>query len=581
MTDTLLNRYVPEPIRTWIEERYYARVNAQAALAEAIKDETLWIDPANHVALFSDHGVVHMRDVVRQILNVLDAANGVLIPVRSPDRLESVMKEYGALVACLHDIGMADFSVFGRAMHPEFAAQAVFTAPFDAWIDRVWDANCGHLADELAAHEAAGALRVPAKLALREMLALSMCHSKSKVPIALLNDPSQLKLLLQHVIKTNLQELYAPHQKQDAPTTALASPESMRFYQQADFERVAFAWLTSEHGPMQRLRDEMLDVLRALRCADALRQRGTVLRTSGSYELFVNQQTANLVVALRDQHDNALLLELPDGGIGAGEANLAGSELGHDGNLRISFQCGAFSDAVAFNRAVGDAVLVVNDIQADVLSSFDCVAQSRDMCIHLESTDDNPAFVESVCVHLIRLVPEVAARVEIVPSLRHASALERDRYLASDDLAWNLDQRLNFLQQIADSGQKIDAIDPSNAFRHIKQTQLIAGEKLIEAGAPSGFVYFPLEAGLWVVPLGGYQTLAVQPWRPLGNTGVIRGADRNADIVAQQAVRVLILPKDVYLRHWYRPFTVDELQTRLRISPEVTTADASQKDPRD
>ena len=124
MTNTLLDRYVPEPIRAWIEERHYARVNAQATLAEAIKDDTLWIDTANHVALFSDHGVVHMRDVVRQILNVLDAINGVLIPARSPDRLESVMKGYGALVACLHDIGMADFSVFGRAMHPEFAAQA-------------------------------------------------------------------------------------------------------------------------------------------------------------------------------------------------------------------------------------------------------------------------------------------------------------------------------------------------------------------------------------------------------------------------------------------------------------------------
>jgi hypothetical protein len=572
MTDTLLNRYIPEPIRAWIEERYYARVNAQATLDEAIKDETLWIDTANHVALFSDHGVVHMRDVMRQILNVLDAVNGVLIPAQSPNRLESVMKGYGALVACLHDIGMADFSAFGRAMHPEFAAQAVFTAPFDDWIDRVWETHCGTLADELVALEAAGALCVPAKLALREMLALSMCHSKSKVPIALLNDPGRLKLLLQQVIQTNLQVLYAQHQKPDVLQTAQSGPESMRLYQQADFERVAFAWLTTEQGPMQRLRDEMFDVLRALRCADALRQRGTVLRTSGSYELFVNQQTANLVVALRDQHDNALLLELPGGGIGAGEANLASSELGHDGNLRISFQRGAFADTAAFNRAIADAVLVVNDIQADVISSFERgltpgeVQQSRDIRIHLENTDDNPAFVEAVCEHLIHLAPEIAARVEIVPSLRYASALERDRYLASDDLNWDLDQRLNFLQQIADSGQKIDAIDPINAFRHIKQARLTSGEKLIEANAPSGFVYFPLEAGLWVMPLGGYQTIAVQPWRPLGNTGVIRGADRNADIAAQQAVRVLILPKDVYLRHWYRPFTVDELQTRLRVS---------------
>lgn len=576
MTDALLdlNHQVPESIRVWIEQRYYAKVNAQAALAEAIKDETLWIDTANHVALLSDHGVVHMRDVVRQILHVLDVVNGVLIPARSPDRLESVMKDYGALVACLHDIGMVDFSTFGRAMHPQFAAQAVFTTPFDEWIDMVWEANCGHFADELTAYEAAGALCVPAKLVLREMLALSMCHSKSKVPIALLNDPTQLRSLLQKVIKTNLYALYAQ--------TGYSNQEAMRFYQEAEFERVAFAWLISEERGVQQLRDEIIDVLRALRCADALRQRGTVLRTSGNYELFVNQQTANLVVALRDQHENALLLELLDGGIGAGEANLASSELGHDGNLRISFQRGAFSDDTALNRAAKDAAHVVNDIQTDVINSFErglssneasvpargqiraASRNAHDMRIHLESTDDNPAFVESVCQQLIRLAPEVAARVEIVPSLRYASALERDRYLASDDLNWELDQHVHFLQQIAHFGQKIDTIDPVNAFRYIKYTCLNTGERLIAAGAPSGFVYFPLEAGLWLVPLGGYQPIAVPPWRPLGNTGVIRGADRNADIVAQQTVQVLILPKDVYMRHWYRPFTVDELHMRLR-----------------
>lgn len=557
-----LDCYVPEPIRVWIEQRYYAKVNAQAVLDQAVKDPTLWIDPANHVALFSDHGVVHMRDVMHQILGVLDTINGVLVPHRPPERLEATMKGYGALVACLHDIGMADFSAFGRAMHPEFAAQAVFTAGFDGWIDRVWSANCGQLASTLTHFANSGVLHAPPIVVLRELLALSMCHSKRKVPIERLNDPAALRALMQATITTDLHALYA----KDATTTvlpAMARADLQRFYAPADYGQVAFAWLTSAQPAVQQLRDEVLDVLRALRCADALRQRGTVLRTSGTYELFINQQTANLVVALRDKQEHALLLELQGGGIGAGEANLSSSELRRYGHLRISFQRGSFATAFAFEHAVKDAVHVVHDIQADVINSFAQNSATPMMRIQLESTDDNPAFVEAVCQQLKQRAPDVAPRVEIVPSLRHASVLERDRYLVYDDLDWHEDRRMQFLQHIAQAGQKIENIDLVDAFHHTKLAQLQPGDVLIAAGTPSGFVYFPLDEGLWVKPLGGYQPIAVLPWRPLGNTGVIRGADRNADVIAQQVVQVLILPKDVYLRHWYRPFTIDELRARL------------------
>ena len=54
----------------------------------------------------------------------------------------------------------------------------------------------------------------------------------------------------------------------------------------SDFERDAFLWLTSENTDLRELADDVIDTLRALRCADALRQRGTVLKTSGNYEVF-------------------------------------------------------------------------------------------------------------------------------------------------------------------------------------------------------------------------------------------------------------------------------------------------------
>lgn len=50
---------------------------------------------------------------------------------------------------------------------------------------------------------------------------------------------------------------------------------------------------------------------------------------------------------------------------------------------------------------------------------------------------------------------------------------------------------------------------------------------------------------------------------PIGNTGVIRGATRNADVVTGQAVSLLMIPKEVYLRHWYVPYTLEELKSLL------------------
>src|SRR4029079_12222729 len=123
--------YLPEQFCGWVEQRYYAQINAQARFEVLIDDPHFWEAPRAHVGLFSDHGVVHVRDVARQIISLLDDIHGTLIPTRPAERFDPFMKGYGVALAYLHDIGMVDFSAFGRAMHPEYAAQAVFSAPFD------------------------------------------------------------------------------------------------------------------------------------------------------------------------------------------------------------------------------------------------------------------------------------------------------------------------------------------------------------------------------------------------------------------------------------------------------------------
>ena len=129
------------------------------------------------------------RDIANQVLDVLATCHGVLIPRRDPQRF-ALMQGYGVLLAYFHDIGMVDFSVFGRSMHPEFAAQAVFDPLLDDLIDAIWRENSGGLAWHLLLLSDEGLLTQEPKMVLREMLSLSICHSKTKIPVAMLNDPN-------------------------------------------------------------------------------------------------------------------------------------------------------------------------------------------------------------------------------------------------------------------------------------------------------------------------------------------------------------------------------------------------------
>ena len=104
-----LDAFLAPEVRRAIEEGWSVCINEQASLAAALADPSFLEAPSRHVALYADHGVVHARDVALMLLQVLDTANGRLIPTRTPDRL-GWMKAYGVLLACLHDIGMADCS---------------------------------------------------------------------------------------------------------------------------------------------------------------------------------------------------------------------------------------------------------------------------------------------------------------------------------------------------------------------------------------------------------------------------------------------------------------------------------------
>ncbi|KPV53313.1 hypothetical protein SE17_10385, partial [Kouleothrix aurantiaca] len=339
----------------------------------------------------------------------------------------------------------------------------------------------------------------------------------------------------------------------------------------ANFSRDAFGWLVAADPGVQALAADVVDTLRALRCADALRQRGSLLKTSAGYEIFVDQTSADALFALR--RGKQLLLASLHVPIAAGESNVASSTLDAAGNLRIAFHRGAFTSLEVVQRAAAYAACAVNDIQADVIESFQLdakQAQQRNSALQivLEEPGDNPAFAVMVREQLHALNPRLCGRVQIVSHSRQPQpaaepTYEAARYAAGARLNGGRAQRRRAASRLARSGHNMAAVQLDIAFEQVRLIQLRAGESLVEAGTAARFVYIPLRAGLMVMPLGGYQPFVAPAWAPLGNTGVIRGAQRNASIYATRDLTLLVIPEESYLNDWHRPYQQAELVARL------------------
>lgn len=594
--------HLPEAFTSYIEQNFYGKVTEQSTLEAIINDDSFLENPLKHVALFSDHGIVHGKDIASKIEQVLQHIHGVLIPERSPTQME-FMLGYGVMLAYLHDIGMRDFSAFGRAMHPEFAAQLIYTQEFEPLVERLWQENAGNVPWRLTNLSLSGVLSQDPQLVLREMLSLSIGHSKSKIAIATLNDPHLLKAMMQECLSAELHYLH--HRQQVAKAEAklaqvndqnidaelieiltqhlekakhalteftqsnplrTTNPDIDRYYQ--GFAQTSFQWLVSPHPELQALVQDVIDTIRALRCADALRQRGHAFRTSAGYEVLVNQHTANAVYALQTSDSSKLFLLEGKDAISSGEANMTSCELDQDRNLRVSFDRGSFSTPEATQWAVYCAALVINDIQADVIGSFarsnnvdetGVVSKAwEDMQILVEGVDDNPTFASAVCQELGRMNSAIAHRCRPVASLQKADLAEVARYLAGTTPVWNPDEQNRLLAEMAKTGQKLDQLNLEHGFRDVKCITIKAGEVLMENRSPASFVYIPMSQGLKIFPEGGYAATPAQPWMRLGDTAAIKGSVRNARVVAERDTSLLMIPKQVYLQYWYNPYSLHE-----------------------
>jgi hypothetical protein len=562
-----LDDHLPSQVRVYLEERFWRPIEAQATLEVLCDDPSFFAEPGSHPALFADHGIVHVRDVAVGLVRLLDTLNGVLLAAR-PAARQRFLTTYGVAAVYLHDIGMVDMSPVGRRIHALVAAHAAFDPEVDPLVEHLLAAGPVRARlDEVAAR---APFSVPLDIVVREMLSLAAAHSKSTVPAPVLDDRASLRRLMQRILFTTLDD----HRRAiRTPSADDASPVRVAV-NGARYEdtSAAFAWLSAGDGPQAELADDVVDTVRAMRAADVLRQRGTVLRTSGGYEICFDARTAHAICTLRPATGDAAYVITYDDPRGAGEANVKAAFLTPQGDLRIAFHVGEFPDEQVTCRAaesVGGAIL---DIQADVIPSFTGTPArglpspsklTDDVRIQLERPGDEPAFADAVAEVLGALDPSLRPRLETVSNVEDAAPEERQRFHTAEAVHAEDAAAAEITRQLGARGVETSGLDLATAFAEVRRATIRPGEVLVANGSPPAFVYVPTGPGLLVRPGGGYAPSPLPAWVPVGTTGVIRRAERNSEIIAEREVDVIMIPGARYASSWLRPLDPEELRSRL------------------
>ncbi len=549
-----------------LEERFW-RPMVEGSTLEALRD-----DHANgrgsygHPALFADHGIVHVRDVAAGVVDLAATVDGILMPRRPSDRRE-FMVSLAVIIAYVHDVGMFDPTPTGRRIHALYGAHFPFSGDMDDVIHRLC-ADAGPVVGRIDAVEAAAPFGVACDVILRELISLAVAHSKTAVPAALLADVAALKRLMRHIILSDLAQ-HRDSEAMPAPEDALTAEPGANARWYSDPIHDPYAWLDSPHAAHRALAEDAIDAVRLVRAADALRQRGTTLRTSAGYEIFIDADTGSAVFALRTEGNDHLFLLRAASPVNAGEANVRRAFVTPHGNLRMAFHRGRFSSPEAAAAACGATASAVADVGADVLGAFAFRRPSPDlgeprrhgsaMRIELERPADEPAFADEVVAALAHRDPSLATRVAVVADLESAAPAERARFLRGIAVPPDSDEAARILAALGDRGLKVSAIDRRRAFEDVRRVGLDAGEVLVAAGTWPAFVYLAVEPGLQAQPLGGYAHDDVPAWYPIGVTGVVRRAERNSTVVAVVSVDVLMIPGELFVREWFHPYDEQEL----------------------
>jgi hypothetical protein len=573
-SDEIINAVIPTHICEIISKKYYSKIPVAVDFEHIIHSKTFLENPTDDIALFSDHGLNHVKNVAAQVPTILRCVQGIHIPKRNPTRLK-FMEQYGIILGLIHDIGMSNVSAFGRAMHGEFVAQEVFMPNFESIFKLLWEENIGNIPWLLSNLHSEKHLIEKPNIVFRELLALACCHRKQLVPVSVLNNTSALQTKVQYFISNTLEYQYeAKKNPKNTPKVDKSNSKILKrlglFYK--NFPKESFSWLKSNDTKIQELILDIIDTIRILRCADGLRQRGTELKTSAQFQIFINQFTASAVYSLTSKDGRMYFLEA-EKSVNSGESNVANMYFTKEGDLRFSFHRGYFHSEEATEKGLLSLQKLIVQLDNDISDTFSRVeltfnkekikTQKRPMLL-LETTDDRPKFTQRLVENIIKAKPELANFIAQVPSLKLASPIEYSAYMNADYVTWNAKEKRSFLKKIAANGHKITQIDIEKAFTHSKIIQIKTGDSVFDAKTSPVFVYFPFSYGLEGYPTGSYSPFKVAPWTPLGSTGAIRGDVRNATVIAKKDVKLLIIPQEDYLQYWHAMYSIDEFVKAIK-----------------
>ncbi len=559
----MIRRFVPDEFINFLEKNYYKKISDRSSIFQLVKDPQFIKNPKKHVGLFTDHGMIHACDIAQKILIILKQANGLLICKRDKSRL-NFMCGMGVIMAMTHDIGMSQFTNFARIMHAEIATQEIFSRQFDSMIDFLWNRDVNHIPWYLSTHFGNNNFSVSPKLLFREILAMVNCHSKSKVPYQLLDNPVKLRKYMLQILSQSLHELNSVQNKnsllKNTKKKISHRPILKSYY--SSFKDEAYHWLISSHPEIKELVRDVIDIIRCLRVADSLRQRGVALKTSHGYQIFIDQTDGRAIYALNKF--SSLFYFTSDHPINAGEANISQNYFDRNGDLHIRFYRGSFFNIKATEKAAYACAVTVTDIVSDLINAFPKKQDSKYMYCYLEAPIDNPKFAVLVKNFVKSLNLSIYKRCKIIPNLECLSENERELFFSAKPLYWNLKKCKETLTLIGKYGFKINKINPQHAFKNACIVNLKTHDVLIKSGSFSEFVYIPLGRGLSCEPLGGYKKFFFPPYCLIGTTGVIMGGIRNADVIARKSLRVVMINALDYLKYWHDVYHINELPEIIR-----------------
>jgi hypothetical protein len=110
------------------------------------------------------------------------------------------------------------------------------SSDFDDIVAWLWEDDRSQVAARLINLAEAGVIDQQPKLVLRELMSMANCHSKSKMPIGVLNDPHRLRQTMQTVAAADLRVLY---HRQQANKVRRALPTPRPMHNINEIERLA------------------------------------------------------------------------------------------------------------------------------------------------------------------------------------------------------------------------------------------------------------------------------------------------------------------------------------------------------